>query len=198
MPGDLDSVHIKGGPREMLGIILASGPEDMALDDRILPMAPEDGVALRQRLGATLDLICGNRAQCSPHDIENGVVTLMADAYLSASPEFGPASVHGRRPERIVRMAEERFVADLCAAAGVEKSRLYQAFQRVCGEPPLSYFHKRRLMQARSALLVAAPARGAVKRVALDAGLTAFGRFSVEYRRLFGETPSATLSAPAE
>lgn len=35
--------------------------------------------------------------------------------------------------------------------------------------------------------------RGAVKRVALGVGLTEFGRFSVEYRQLFGESPTTTL-----
>jgi AraC-like DNA-binding protein len=32
-----------------------------------------------------------------------------------------------------------------------------------------------------------------VKRAAYDAGFTEMGRFSVEYRRFFGESPSDTL-----
>lgn len=64
----------------------------------------------------------------------------------------------------------------------------------MCGESPLAYFHKRWLMRARSALLNLAPERGAVKRAALGAGLTELGRFSVEYQRLFGESPSVTLN----
>ncbi len=85
-------------------------------------------------------------------------------------------------------------MADLCCAAGVSQSTLYRAFDAVCGEPPLSYFHKRRLADARRSLTNLPACRGAVKRAALAAGLTEFGRFSVEYRELFGESPSATLS----
>ena len=86
-------------------------------------------------------------------------------------------------------------LADLCAAASVSKSTLYLAFQRVCGQPPLEYFYRRRLTRARLSLLESSPQRGAVKRAALDTGFTELGRFAVEYRRLFGESPSATLSS---
>jgi AraC-like DNA-binding protein len=81
---------------------------------------------------------------------------------------------------------------------GVSQSSLHLAFYSVCGEPPLAYFHKRRLMRARSALLNSAPERSAVKRAALDVGFTELGRFSVEYRRLFGESPSVTLNRSSD
>ena len=99
--------------------------------------------------------------------------------------------------------AEERFfasqgaavsLADLCAATGVSQSTLYRAFDAVCGEPPLAYFHKRRLTVAGRVLVKSSARHGGVKRAAMAAGLTEFGRFSVEYRRLFGESPSATLN----
>jgi AraC-like DNA-binding protein len=64
---------------------------------------------------------------------------------------------------------------------------------------PLKFFKIRRLCRARHTLLQGAVERGAdrgaVKRAALDAGLTELGRFSVEYRALFGEPPSVTLHA---
>ena len=63
----------------------------------------------------------------------------------------------------------------------------------MCDVSPLAYFHKRRLGNARRNLIHSAPGRGAVKNAALSAGLTELGRFSVEYRKLFGESPSATL-----
>ena len=102
-----------------------------------------------------------------------------------------------------MRRAEERFIAaggqtvslaDLCAAAGVGRTTLQEAFHRLYGESPLGYFHKRRLTQAHETLMLGPSGRAAVKRAALGAGLTALGRFSVEYRLLFGEYPSATLS----
>lgn len=77
---------------------------------------------------------------------------------------------------------------------GVSKSTLYRAFDIVCGVPPLTYFHNRRLTEARRALIRSPAYSGAIKSAALGVGLTELGRFSVQYRNLFGESPSATLS----
>jgi AraC-like DNA-binding protein len=127
----------------------------------------------------------------------------MVDVYLHARPEPMPKSGRVRDPGRIVRAAEERFaeaganpvsLADLCVATKVSKSALYLAFGSWCGEPPLAYFHKRRLNRARSHLINYESGRGAIKHAALSVGLTELGRFSCEYRRLFGESPSVTLT----
>jgi len=108
--------------------------------------------------------------------------------------------------KRIVRLAEERFEAagdasvsfvDLCMATGVSARTLQYAFREYYGLSPTAYFRMRRFNRARHSLRNAAPDRGAVKRAALDAGITELGRFSVEYRRLFGESPSVTLSRAA-
>jgi AraC family ethanolamine operon transcriptional activator len=47
--------------------------------------------------------------------------------------------------------------------------------------------------RVRSDLLVAEPGATRVKRVAAQWGFTEMGRFAVEYKRLFGESPSETL-----
>lgn len=215
MPGDLDTVHIRGDQRDTIGVGLPRdqfteavaalrgvGPEDVTLLDRELWLMPAAGNILRQRLAGLVDEACSERRIRAPEEIANDVLTLIIDAYLHACPGAAPSSSRLRRPKRIVRAAEEYFVAQagapislagLCAAAGVSKSSLYLAFHQICGEPPLEYLRKRQLTQARSLLLRADPERGVVKRTALDVGLTEFGRFSVEYRRLFGESPSATL-----
>ena len=104
---------------------------------------------------------------------------------------------------KIVRRAEERFeaagestvsLADLCQAAGVSARTLQYAFRDTYEMTPLQYFKVRRLHRAHRSLKAATPERGAVKRAALSAGLTELGRFSVEYRALFGKSPSATLT----
>jgi len=134
--------------------------------------------------------------------VETEIYDLLLGASLKSGAQAGDDRGRERRAIDIVRAAEERFVrarggpvslADLCLAAGVARTALYRAFHHLYGESPLRYFHRRRLMQARDALLVEGPARGAVKRAALGAGLTSLGRFSAEYAALFGEPPSATL-----
>lgn len=215
MPVDDVYYHIRGGEREMLGCILPRthfietvaalrgvDPDQMALHEGALELAPEASSGVRKGLAA---IVVGSRRgdfNCAPSDLTDAVFALMVDVYLHARPEPMPKSGRVRDPGRIVRAAEERFaeaganpvsLADLCVAAKVSKSALYLAFGSWCGEPPLAYFHKRRLNRARSHLLNYEPGRGAIKHAALSVGLTELGRFSCEYRRLFGESPSVTL-----
>jgi len=219
MPGCLDSVHIRGGPRDTLGVLLPRdrfvetvaalrgvGPEDVKLDDREIHLPPAVGAALRHRLAGLVHEACAANGDRPPQDIANDAFGILIDAYLHARPDGAATADCGRPAAYIVKMAEECFMAakrgqislaDLCAAAGVCKSALYNAFHAVYGEAPLRYFRKRRLTQARSCLLSVPPARGAIKRAALGVGFRELGRFSVEYRRYFGESPSVTLSRSA-
>jgi len=211
-----ETLYVRGESRETLGVLLRRGPffetvaalrgiarEDACLADQAVELAPAAAGNLHRKLTAKLD---HSRSSHGRKDLEKALFGLMADAYLHSRPEVTPNASRVHQSARIVRRAEERFMAaeggpvslaDLCAVAGVSKSTLYLAFHNMCGESPLAYFHKRRLMRARSALLNATPERGAIKRAALDAGLTELGRFSVEYKHLFGEAPSVTLNKSA-
>ncbi len=82
-------------------------------------------------------------------------------------------------------------VEDLCMAAETGLRSLQYAFQDHFSLPPSRFLRYRRLHQARR--LLEGRAAKSVKAAALDSGFWEFGRFSVEYRRLFGESPSSTL-----
>jgi len=172
--------------------------DEIRLPSGLVQLPPLVIARLRHRLGSM------TLPQAIPHPdmAAEEVYELLLDACLDAHPGGVVESGRGLRWAQIVRKAEECFVAaagrpvslaDLCAAAGVGRTALQHAFHGLYGESPLAYFHKRRLMQAREALLSGPPVRSAVKRAALGAGLHELGRFSVEYRHLFGERPSATL-----
>jgi AraC-like DNA-binding protein len=104
---------------------------------------------------------------------------------------------------RPVKLVLERIEADpqqpltiekLAAEANVSVRALQQGFHELIGCSPMAYLREVRLNRARETLLSADPTSGAnVTDIALDWGFMHLGRFSVEYRRRFGESPSQTL-----
>jgi AraC family ethanolamine operon transcriptional activator len=68
-----------------------------------------------------------------------------------------------------------------------------RAFRAVRDTTPHRYLHALRLNGAREALLASDADEETVTRVALRFGFRELGRFAVEYRAAFGESPSETL-----
>lgn len=121
-------------------------------------------------------------------------------------PLAGNASqLHARRRScQIVRTAREFMEAqldegitpgmvDLCAHTGVSERTLRNAFHDQLGHPPSAYLRLLRLNRIRADPLTATPSTS-VSSVAIRWGFLHLGRFAQDYRRLFQETPSATLS----
>ncbi len=82
---------------------------------------------------------------------------------------------------------------DLCSALNVRMRTLYYAFQEFCGISPINFLRLLRLTKARKDLFDADPKMTSVTDVAAKWHFWHFGRFSVEYKSLYGESPSATL-----
>ena len=70
--------------------------------------------------------------------------------------------------------------------------------QEHLGLGPTRYLWLRRMHLARRALRMADPAAARVTEVATSYGFWELGRFSVAYRSLFGESPSASLRRPPD
>jgi AraC-like DNA-binding protein len=83
-------------------------------------------------------------------------------------------------------------VADLVAATGVAGRTLFMHFKNSRGISPMRYLRNARLRRVRQALL-RSDADANVTEIAMSLGFTHMGRFSVVYRRHFGESPSETL-----
>jgi AraC-like DNA-binding protein len=83
---------------------------------------------------------------------------------------------------------------DICAAFDVSLRTLQRAFHETVGMGPMAYLARRRLAKVRSILLSASPDKTTVTQVAVECGFWELGRFSVSYRRMFGESPSRTLA----
>jgi AraC-like DNA-binding protein len=108
------------------------------------------------------------------------------------SPEAAPRQV--RLVEKYIEAhaQDPLTVGDLAEVAGASARSLYRAFRRHRGYSPMAFLKSVRLDRARKMLMNAGD-DATVTQVALDLGYHHFGRFSVEYRRRFGERPSQTL-----
>lgn len=85
-------------------------------------------------------------------------------------------------------------ISALCVALAVSERTLRKAFHKIHGVPPCRHLRLLRLSQARGALLSADGKLTTVTEIATCFGFQELGRFSVEYRKTFGESPSQTLA----
>ena len=84
-------------------------------------------------------------------------------------------------------------ITDIAAAANVTPRSIQYMFRRHLSTTPLEYLRRVRLDRAHRDLLKADPAVDTVTAIAGRWGFTHAGRFSVEYKRVYGTSPSRTL-----
>lgn len=85
-------------------------------------------------------------------------------------------------------------IDDLCRVTGKEVRTLQRCFRRYFNLTITDYLKMVRLNAARRALSSAHPEEQTVSSIAIQNGINHIGRFSVEYKKQFGESPSETLS----
>jgi AraC-like DNA-binding protein len=132
--------------------------------------------------------------------IEQGLVHAMVmclsvgEKVATRNVERHHAKVMGRLEEVLQANSDQTlYIAELCSAAGVSARTLLACCQEQLGMGPKRYLWLRRMHLARRALRMANPATATVTDIATEHGFWELGRFSVAYRSLFGETPSASL-----
>jgi AraC-like DNA-binding protein len=81
---------------------------------------------------------------------------------------------------------------DFVAISNVSARSIHHAFRKYRGYSPKALLMSVRMARARERLLTA-DAGESVTGIALDCGFAHLGRFSLEYRKRFGESPSSTL-----
>ena len=106
-----------------------------------------------------------------------------------------PSSRAVLRTEEYMRehATEDISIRQLTHIAGVSMRSLQRAFKQHREHTPLQFLKKIRLQLAYKRLSCAEPEL-TVTHVALTSGFSHLGAFSVEYRKRFGESPSATLA----
>lgn len=121
------------------------------------------------------------------------------------SDRIGERNLPGNRMEATERLmsraleyvrshpSDRILVDDLAAVAGVNERTLLRAFRQYFAMGPKHYLKLRQLNLVRRALRESQPCRVQVTAAMSQYGVTEFGRFSVEYKQLFEESPSDTL-----
>jgi AraC-like DNA-binding protein len=114
--------------------------------------------------------------------------------------ESGPPLIAPGDVKRVIDFIEAHAdqpltLADLVAISGVSGRTLFQHFRDFKGMSPMAYLRKVRFERARDDLQHGDGAPR-VTEVATRWGFAHLGRFSIGYRRAFGESPSETARRP--
>ncbi|WP_417614656.1 AraC family transcriptional regulator [Oceanisphaera sp.] len=128
-------------------------------------------------------LVLGTLLSVQPHSY--------SQALLNSEQRLAPRHVK-RVEEYIQDHADEAITpAMLANLAGVSLRTLYAGFKDFRGVSPMEYLRSIRLKRVREELCLQGP-NCSVTDIATRWGFGHMGRFSQEYRRLFGENPSET------
>jgi AraC-like DNA-binding protein len=113
---------------------------------------------------------------------------------------YGQHALVMRRFRRVLEENADQpiYIPEICRAVRVSERTLRACCQEHLGMSPKRYLLLRRMHMARRALRDRARTATTVTEVATQYGFWQLGRFAVEYRGLFGESPSATLRRTAD
>jgi AraC-like DNA-binding protein len=142
-------------------------------------------------------------------EVARAVEQALVDAMVRCLIEGTPVGMRagGYHHSRVIVRFEELlaanagrplYLAEICAALGVSERTLRVCCQEHLGMGPVRYLWLRRMHFARRALFLANPGTTTVTDIATELGFWELGRFSVAYRTLFGEPPSASLRRPPD
>src|ERR1700712_4119794 len=130
------------------------------------------------------------------HGHKVGVSPMNAPFSGKSSIAVLPRGVRRALDAMRVDVAHDWSVGELAEAAGVSSRTLQRQFRVFFGKAPRAALRDVRFESARRELLQGLPGAKVID-VALRCGFQHCGRFSVEYRRRYGEAPSHTLKRQA-
>lgn len=173
--------------------------------DAMLVTPPPDALARLLRLHAAAGKLAEDAPEIianseSARGLEQALIEAMAEC-LRHWPERDAGTARGQHAivmRRFRRALEENpdqpvYIPEICKAIRVPERTLRVCCQEHLGMSPKRYLLLRRMNLARRALQGATPGATTVTDIATRYGFWQLGRFAVEYRALFGETPSAAL-----
>ncbi len=144
------------------------------------PGNPFDAVKYRLLVASIEQLVVSTLVCAQPHNF--------SEIKLARRTTVLPK--HVRLVQEFLREhASEPVSADqLALLAGVSLRSLYAGFKEYCGVSPMQYLRNLRLDGARMSLLTEPDS--SIASVAMRWGFCHLGRFSIDYKQRFGESPS--------
>jgi len=143
----------------------------------------------------------GKKIYPDAQSITQDVVSLLITVLLSIE-DFSAQLSHSLQRMQLVKQLEQYMLAhldqpltieQLCAVAGISERSLNNYFHDLLDISPIAYFKALRLNRVRSALKLADPTIDKVTSIAKQWGFQHMGYFSMDYKAMFGESPSKTL-----
>jgi len=170
--------------------------------------APERAQRFRSLLLMALESISHNPEKLQHAAMRKALGQALCGAVLDVLGPGGerPAPDGPTRSHAIVSRAQEYMrvhvedaltVEDLCRELGVSRRTLQYSFREVLRVNPVGYLRALRLNGVRRALKSADQRCGSVQDIAARWGFWHLSHFACDYRRMFGELPSETLSRSA-
>lgn len=123
---------------------------------------------------------------CQPHNY--------SERLAHDGPTVAPHFV--KRTERYIEenAHEPLTIGEIAEHAGVSTRSLFAGFRKYRNTTPMQYLKDVRMQRVHEELLRASPETTNVTCVAMRWGFSHLGHFAVDYKRSFGESPSATLN----
>ena len=145
-----------------------------------------------------LDVLSNGGQECAA--IESELLSAVTQVFTDKNLHLGRIGKPARRRAllRAIEYCKDRRqpirVPELARVAETSQRTLEYAFKESFGISPTKYLRWSRMNKVRDELLAACPESTLVTHVAFGWGFTDLGHLAVEYRQLFGESPSTTLA----
>ncbi len=176
-------------------------------NDIVKPLETSRSVSSRDGYGASLlrsimyswrELGENLNHPAARRQIEEHLVTLfwlsfMADDDTAASAA-NSVPIYLRRAEEFIasNLSDPPSLDKIARVADVSVSTLTRSFRRKYGVTPMAFMKQQRLEMVRGQLLTARDDGTTVTDIATEQGFYHLGQFAVDYRKMFGESPSET------
>lgn len=135
-------------------------------------------------------------------DLADDIVAALAAAFIDRDRSRDVRQAGLNSAEALLHKALRLATADewtspsvewIAAASGVSERTLLRAFQSILGMGPAHYLKLRKLNAVRRFIVKFASRDQTITALLAAHGVTEFGRFAGEYKRIFGEKPSETF-----